>query len=288
MDRLDQQFLLNGRWLFDVASSTLTDLRHPSEKSVLKSVAARILSLMISSPDTLMRRRQLLDDGWRQFGFEVCENALNQVIHTLRVSFEALGPGHPVIKTIPRIGYCLLARVEPVAAQARPQAAPVAYSSDAIAPAPRAGILLSRSEFDDLIAQEWRRIKDGTFLSLLLIGLDNGAYINSPLLRNSAWTERVPKLVIQNLHRSGDRVADYDALTIAALLPCTGSIGVLQVASRIAQAIRASALPIRVKLGLASTQTTKADTFEALVQVSRATMHELSRSSTCLAECDFI
>jgi hypothetical protein len=35
-----------------------------------------------------------------------------KVIHSLRDTFAGLDPGRPYIRTVPRIGYCLLARRE--------------------------------------------------------------------------------------------------------------------------------------------------------------------------------
>ena len=87
-DDITRQFVLNERWLFDAAQDRLTDLERHSPDIPLKPVAARILALLVHAPRVVRRRQQLLDDGWRAFGFEVCENSLNQVMCTLRSTFE--------------------------------------------------------------------------------------------------------------------------------------------------------------------------------------------------------
>jgi DNA-binding winged helix-turn-helix (wHTH) protein len=103
-----EQFILNGRWLFDVESDQLTELEN---RIAGVPVTVRVLALLARAPQTVLRRRQIFDDGRRSFGFEVCDNSLNQVIHSLRGTFDGLDPGRPYIKTVPRIGYCLLAHV---------------------------------------------------------------------------------------------------------------------------------------------------------------------------------
>lgn len=105
------KLVFNGRLLFDCRQNVLTDLRDRSRYLQIKPVNARLLVLMAASPNTVLSRRQLFDQGWRAFGFEVCDNSLNQVICTLREAFTELAPGKTWIKTIPRIGYCLLADV---------------------------------------------------------------------------------------------------------------------------------------------------------------------------------
>lgn len=116
-----QQYVLNDRWLFSFMQETLVDLDGHMPVTVVKPVVARMLVVLAHSPNMVLHRQRLLDEGWRAFGFEVCENSLNQVICSLRKTFEVLEPGRVFIRTIPRIGYCLLANVQTVAAEVSSQ-----------------------------------------------------------------------------------------------------------------------------------------------------------------------
>lgn len=68
-----EQLVLDNRWLFDKRQDLLIDLDGRMDSVKLKPIAVRILSLLVRSPHTVLYRQQLLDDGWRSFGFEVCE-----------------------------------------------------------------------------------------------------------------------------------------------------------------------------------------------------------------------
>lgn len=106
-----EPIVVDNRWLFDQKQDLLIDLESRTNSVKLKPVAVRVLSLLVRSPLVVLRRQQLLDEGWRSFGFEVCDNSLSQVIYSLREAFTALDPERMYIKTVPRIGYCLLAEV---------------------------------------------------------------------------------------------------------------------------------------------------------------------------------
>ncbi|WP_250479957.1 MULTISPECIES: winged helix-turn-helix domain-containing protein [unclassified Caballeronia] len=111
---LCQHLCINERWIVDSVSDQLRDVNDERFAVALSPVAGRLLYIMMRNPNVVMRRQMLMDDGWRRFGFEVGENSLNQVICELRSAFERLPAAKPSIKTIPRIGYCLLADVGPV------------------------------------------------------------------------------------------------------------------------------------------------------------------------------
>ncbi|WP_206955929.1 diguanylate cyclase domain-containing protein [Trinickia acidisoli] len=231
----NHQCVLNNRWLFDAAQNCLVDLDGRIDTVVLKPVATRILTLLVDAPRMLLRRQQLLDEGWRAFGFEVCENSLNQVMCSLRGTFEALDPGQAYIKTIPRVGYCFLAEVRtptvddlPVSVGMGTDASPI-YGGTASA-------LLDRYAFDQLMAVEWRRAqRSGLPLSMLMIGvscdtnfsrLDQSATGGDPLAR-------IAQCIAGDLHRSADRVALYGNSRFVALLPDTSRTGANAVARKI-------------------------------------------------------
>jgi DNA-binding winged helix-turn-helix (wHTH) protein len=106
-----QRFILNHRWQFDSGDDQLIDTEFRRDPVRLTPAVSRLLAMLAHSPYIVLSKRRLLDDGWRSLGFEIADNGLSQAIATLRQIFEMLPPGRPYIKTIPRIGYCLLADV---------------------------------------------------------------------------------------------------------------------------------------------------------------------------------
>jgi DNA-binding winged helix-turn-helix (wHTH) protein len=105
--------------VFDVLNDRLVRVGRDTHHVQLKPVAARLLQQFVDAPRTVVGRRQLLDRNWRAYGMEVCENSLNQAIHTLREAFQAIDPDHLYLKTIPRIGYALVVDVQPVTVSQR-------------------------------------------------------------------------------------------------------------------------------------------------------------------------
>lgn len=280
-----EQFILNNRWLFDVEQDQLIDLESHISSTTLKPVAARLLALLARSPQVLLRRRQLLHDGWNSFGFEVCENSLNQVIHALRETFEALHPGHPYIKTVPRIGYCLLADVRLAAAEDRQRQRP--GNQPAIDAGHRALIgvdeltgLNSRHAFDEMADGEWRRAqRNGLPLSLLMIDVDHFQCFNDLYGRTEgdAALNSIARCIGQKIGRAGDHAARYSGKKFAVLLSATGQEGAAHVAEKIRASVQAldwhhvatSPHPVvTVSIGVACTAPRHFETLQAFVDAA--------------------
>lgn len=285
-----EQFVLNDRWLFDVEQDRLVDLTGQCSGMVLKPVAARLLAIMVRTPQTVLRRRQLFDEGWRSFGFEVCDNSLNQVMCTLRSTFEVLHPGQPYIKTIPRIGYCLLAQVRMVTAADR-LAEPIIDVPGAgeqprvlVDTDPLTG-LASRHAFDGLADGEWHRAQSNDIpLSLLMIGIDRFRNFND-LYGHPAGNEalaRVAQCIGQAIHRAGDHAARYSSDEFVVLLRDTGAEGAGHVAERIRMSVPApdckhviSSYPaVTVSIGLVSTANRRFEALQAFTGAGEAALHE--------------
>jgi diguanylate cyclase (GGDEF)-like protein len=289
---LTQQFILNDRWLFDVAQCRLLDLDGRVESVTFQPVAARILSLFVQAPRIVQHRRQLFEDGWRAFGFEVCENSLNQVMHALRSAFEQLDPGRPYIKTVPRIGYCLLADVRLADEIHRLPSLPD--------PATRTGPPLQSSDDhrhrcpDITVHDAWCRAhENGVPLSLLLIEVDQPEYVNS--LDGHSVGDALLSILEQRirlqLHRSGDGVVQHDRTTFMVSLPQTDQPGAMQVAQRIRDAVQAlercsgdgSGQPVTVRIGLNCTALVRFETSAAFVEAAHTALHEAMRTTGGLA-----
>ncbi|WP_250479935.1 MULTISPECIES: helix-turn-helix domain-containing protein [unclassified Caballeronia] len=249
INTLTKNFVMNNRWLFDVNQDRLIDLNSAARHFSLKPVAARILTVMADSPRILLRRRDLFDFGWRAFGFEVCENSLNQVMCTLRNTFATIDPGVCYIKTVPRVGYCLLADIRapneqecsllksleapPDAKEGKHDEPLTAFSMYGWPRSDRIG----QYAFADRLSNAWRNAqRSGLPLSLLIIhvrmaagGADVGremsniAYPRKKLNPGNGTAERPHKLfvgqcVAPQLHRPGDELFPYDPHTVVAIL----------------------------------------------------------------------
>ncbi|MGK7295591.1 MAG: winged helix-turn-helix domain-containing protein [Candidatus Wenzhouxiangella sp. M2_3B_020] len=89
---------------FDAARNLLwkgTETRHLAPRE------AAVLARLLEAPrETVSTRMQLLDSVWCDD--EVGDEALTVIISRLRRHFRLLGVEHPVIETIPKIGYRLV------------------------------------------------------------------------------------------------------------------------------------------------------------------------------------
>ncbi|WP_321899843.1 winged helix-turn-helix domain-containing protein [Paraburkholderia heleia] len=252
---IDREILLNGRWQVDTVSNQLVDLQGESVATVLSPVALRLLTLLAGSPNTVIERRKLFDEGWRRFGFEVCDNSLNQVIHTLREVFAHLCADAPGIKTVPRIGYCLMARV--TMREAGKATGEIITTGEA---ANRQ--LLARPVFDDALEREWGRAQRDAqrLLSLLLIRFATDEAAGGTIERG----------ILRQIHRAGDAATCYTSGEVsteyAVLLPSTDRQGAACVARRIQAVTNGRALAI----GLACTDGDDLATPYGLVDAARA------------------
>lgn len=235
-----EQFVLNGRWLFDTGQNQLVSLYDSQASVVLPPVCVRVLTVLVSSPQTLVQRRRLFHDAWRVYGFEVCENSLNQVIKTLRGIFETLEPGRAYIKTYPRIGYSLIADVRSVtdAGHGRTLSGtvPCAQAMTASNENEDAPVSTSRESFYAIAGREWDRAQSsGLPLSLLMLTVDTfGTPRSTPgCLHIDTMLFDARQCIEKNLHRSSDRVTRHHGATFAVLLPDTDSRGAGQVARRL-------------------------------------------------------
>jgi diguanylate cyclase (GGDEF)-like protein len=233
---------LNGRWLFDTLSERLVDLDGHKAGVMLTPLCARLLGLFAASPQAVLRRRQLFELGWKAFGFEVCENSLNQVISSLRAAFETIDPGRRYFKTVPRIGYCFLAEVRPATPADCPRRAP-GGSADALQANARHmfGAHSGERSAQQGVAGDWQHAQQDTPpLSLLVIAVDQLAEINARYGRNAGneALAMIEKSIVQQLHRPGDFATRAHGATFVVRLADTDVAGACQVAHRIRAAVQ--------------------------------------------------
>lgn len=100
-------FCLSGPIIFYGATNTLENSQTGASTSI-SSVCARLLIFLRKHPNVLVSRKELIDAVWSDYGFVVSTNSLNQAICALRAALGEIGVDNVGIKTVPRIGYCLL------------------------------------------------------------------------------------------------------------------------------------------------------------------------------------
>ncbi|MGL5214273.1 MAG: winged helix-turn-helix domain-containing protein [Aeromonas hydrophila] len=91
-----------GDDFFDFSTRRLSYQRSEVNLSVPES---RCLYFFIQNKDREIMKKELMDYIWHEQGIVVSENSLNQVISSLRKSFEFIGLPKGLIVTIPKVGY---------------------------------------------------------------------------------------------------------------------------------------------------------------------------------------
>lgn len=117
------QVLIDGQLVFDEDNFLLFRVDAAQEEPLrLGAIASRCLAMLLRSGGTVVRKRELMAGAWGQFGLEVTDNSLAQVVRQLRLALEKLQPEREFIQTLPRIGYKLVdgVRVEDLSSAAKP------------------------------------------------------------------------------------------------------------------------------------------------------------------------
>jgi DNA-binding winged helix-turn-helix (wHTH) protein len=221
-------FLLNDWLLFVVGEFTLEDINDANRKVSLKPVTARVLSLLAREPNRVFHRRELLDEGWRAFGFEVGENSLNQVISSLRTAFSELDPKRPYIRTIPRIGYALTADSQAVSYDAVRRAAESAEeATDTVNPT-------------DTLLGEIDPVHRAIPLTMFTLRVEQHHDISDLYGQDvgAALLTAVSDCIRKNLRRRGDTVAIRHDGVFVIRLDNTDGVGAAHVARKIDRSIR--------------------------------------------------
>jgi serine/threonine protein kinase/DNA-binding winged helix-turn-helix (wHTH) protein/tetratricopeptide (TPR) repeat protein len=106
---LDHPYELAGR-LIDPISGCVTcaDRRTPLNRKLLE-----VLACLAEGGVEMVPRERFIERAWRGNAL-VGENGLTHAMHTLRRALEDTDPDKPLIRTIPRRGYQLTARVRPL------------------------------------------------------------------------------------------------------------------------------------------------------------------------------
>ena len=132
------QLLIDEHLVFDENNFLLFRVDAVNEEPLrLGAIASRCLAMLLRSGGAVVRKRELMAGAWGQYGLEVTDNSLAQVVRQLRLALEKLQPDREFIQTLPRIGYKLAdgVSVEELSAVAQtapaPTATPVSTMADA-------------------------------------------------------------------------------------------------------------------------------------------------------------
>lgn len=112
MSHIGTKFILAEKFTFDPLSNTLIDKEDSEEIIRLGSNESRILWLLAQRPNEVISRNDLHDFVWREQGFEVDDSSLTQAISTLRKMLKDSTKSPQYVKTVPKRGYQLIARVK--------------------------------------------------------------------------------------------------------------------------------------------------------------------------------
>jgi DNA-binding winged helix-turn-helix (wHTH) protein len=132
------QLLIDEHLVFDENNFLLFRVDAVNEEPLrLGAIASRCLAMLLRSDGAVVRKRELMAGAWGQYGLEVTDNSLAQVVRQLRLALEKLQPDREFIQTLPRIGYKLAdgVSVEELSAFAQTAPAPAAIPASTMADA---------------------------------------------------------------------------------------------------------------------------------------------------------
>jgi DNA-binding winged helix-turn-helix (wHTH) protein len=234
------RILIDNRMVFDEDNFLLCLLDDPAvEPCRLNAISSRCLAQLLRSKGAVVRKRELIAGAWGEYGFEVTDNSLAQVVRQLRVVIDRFQPGLELIQTHPRIGYGLVEGVQIVELQAAPLAVeedfPAPQSAEPLLdmpmptaePAPVAAPLVSR--------RSWRStapILGLLVLCSVLVFQLGAAWSGQPLtprpfdfvpptLIDGAWVHlpvgvSIPPERLQRVLHTGKQVADWTGMADAS------------------------------------------------------------------------
>lgn len=106
-------FYLDEQIVFDEDNYLLyANSAETAEPLRLGAIASSCLAQLLRAEGGVVLKRDLMAGAWGQFGLEVTDNSLAQVVRQLRLAFAKLQADEECIVTLPRIGYKLADKVQ--------------------------------------------------------------------------------------------------------------------------------------------------------------------------------
>jgi DNA-binding winged helix-turn-helix (wHTH) protein len=106
-------FYLDEQIVFDEDNYLLyANIAENTEPMRLGAIASSCLAQLLRANGGVVLKRDLMAGAWGQFGLEVTDNSLAQVVRQLRLALAKLQADDELIVTLPRIGYKLADKVQ--------------------------------------------------------------------------------------------------------------------------------------------------------------------------------
>lgn len=102
-------FVINKKIRYNEFEGTLENIDDPGNTILLVKPACRLLSIFVRNNDMLIKRKQLLDEVWEDYGLKATDSNLNNYISGLRRSLAKFDEEELII-TYPRQGFKFIAK----------------------------------------------------------------------------------------------------------------------------------------------------------------------------------
>lgn len=102
-------FVINKNIKYNEYEGTLENIDDPGNTILLVKPACRLLSIFVRNNDMLIKRKQLLDEVWEDYGLKATDSNLNNYISGLRRSLAKFDEEELII-TYPRQGFKFTAK----------------------------------------------------------------------------------------------------------------------------------------------------------------------------------
>ncbi|WP_442996165.1 MULTISPECIES: winged helix-turn-helix domain-containing protein [unclassified Serratia (in: enterobacteria)] len=102
-------FVINKKIKYNEYEGMLEDIDDPENTILLVKPACRLLSIFVRNNDMLIKRKQLLDEVWEDYGLKATDSNLNNYISGLRRSLAKIDSEELII-TYPRQGFKFVAK----------------------------------------------------------------------------------------------------------------------------------------------------------------------------------
>lgn len=102
-------FVINKKIKYNEYEGTLEKIDDPGNTILLVKPACRLMSIFVRNNDMLIKRKQLLDEVWEDYGLKATDSNLNNYISGLRKSLAKFDDDELII-TYPRQGFKFIAK----------------------------------------------------------------------------------------------------------------------------------------------------------------------------------
>lgn len=102
---------INGIIKFSPISGSIWNVSEPDNRVNLTITNNNLLCFFINNNGVVVSREDIFDNIWEKQGLHASNNTLNQYVSILRRVFNQLGIDGEIIKTVPKIGFCLSAMI---------------------------------------------------------------------------------------------------------------------------------------------------------------------------------